>query len=53
MNILLIKNLFVGFIVSEIPKLSVFGHCPISVTFPYYRDNQTVVSSNIHPLITH
>ena len=35
MNILLIKHLFVGFIVSEIPRVSVFRHCPYSVTFPY------------------
>ena len=35
MNILLIKYFFVGFMVSEIPRVSVFGHCPYSVTFPY------------------
>ena len=35
MNILLINILFVRFIVSEIPRVSVFGHCPYSVTFPY------------------
>ena len=35
MNILLIKHFFVGFMVSEIPRVSVFGHCPYSVTFPY------------------
>ena len=34
MNILLIKNVFVGFMVSDIPRVSVFGHCPYSVTFP-------------------
>ena len=38
MNILLIKHLFVGFMVSEIPRVSVFGHCPYSVTFPYIRN---------------
>ena len=32
MNILLIKYFFVGFMVSEIPRVSVFGHCPYSVT---------------------
>ena len=38
MNILLIKYFFVGFMVSEIPRVSVFGHCLYSVTFPYiYR----------------
>ena len=36
MNIVFIKNFFVGFMVSEIPRVSVFGHCPYSVTFPYY-----------------
>ena len=35
MNILFIKHIFVGFMVSEIPRVSVFGHCPYSVTFPY------------------
>ena len=34
MNILFIKHFFVGFMVSEIPRVSVFGHCPYSVTFP-------------------
>ena len=33
MNILFINNFFVGFMVSEIPRVSVFGHCPFSVTF--------------------
>ena len=28
MNILFIKNVIVGFMVSEIPRVSVFGHCP-------------------------
>ena len=35
MNILLIKYFFVGIMVSDIPKVSVFGHCQYSVTFPY------------------
>ena len=35
MNILFITNFFVGFMVSEIPRVSVFGHCSYSVTFPY------------------
>ena len=35
MNILFITIFFVGFMVSEIPRLTVFGHCPCSVTFPY------------------
>ena len=35
MNILFIKHFFVGFMVSEIPKVSVFGYCPYFVTFPY------------------
>ena len=34
MNILYIKHFFVGFMVSEIPRVSAFGHCPYSVTFP-------------------
>ena len=35
MNILFIKHFFVGFMVSEIQRVSLFGHCPYSVTFPY------------------
>ena len=35
MNILFIKHFFVGFMVSEIPRMSLFGHCPYSITFPY------------------
>ena len=35
MNILLMKHFVVGFMVSEIPRVSVFGHCPYSITFPY------------------
>ena len=36
MNMVSIKHFFVEFMVSEfIPIVSVFGHCPYSVTFPY------------------
>ena len=45
MNILLIKHFFVGFIVSEIPRVSVFGYCPYSVTFPYYLPDVTIYPS--------
>ena len=34
MTMLFIKHFFVGFMVSEIARVSVFGHCPYSVTFP-------------------
>ena len=37
MNILFIIIFFVGFMVSEIPRVSVFENCPYSVTFPYRR----------------
>ena len=33
MNIVYI--FFIGFMVSDIPREYVFGHCPYSVTFPY------------------
>ena len=56
MNILLIKHFFVGFMVSEIPTLSVFGHFPYSVTFPYiyiYIYAQTTSGTNyIHHVKT-
>ena len=35
MNILFIKHFFVRFMVSQIPRVSVFGHCPYSVTCIY------------------
>ena len=35
MNILFMNIFFVGFMVSEIPRVSVFGHCPYPVTSPY------------------
>ena len=37
MNIVFVKHFFVGCMVSEVPRVSVFGHCPYSVTFPYYK----------------
>ena len=37
MNILFINIFFVGFMVSEISRVAVFGHGPYSVTFPYYN----------------
>ena len=38
MNILLITIFFVAFMVSEIPRVSVFGYCPYCVTFPSYAN---------------
>ena len=35
MNMLFIKHFFVGFMVSEIPRVSDFGYCPYSVTLTY------------------
>ena len=35
MNMLFIKNFFVGFIVHDITSVSVFMQCPYSDTFPY------------------
>ena len=43
MNILLITNFGVGFMVSEIPRVSVFGHCPYSVTFPYIYSELNII----------
>ena len=33
MNILLIKHFSVGFMVSEIPRVSIFGYFPLSLTY--------------------
>ena len=35
MNMLFIRHFVVVFMVSEIPRVSVFWHCPYSVTLPY------------------
>ena len=35
MNILFVKHFFMGFMVSEIPRVSVFGHC-IRLLSPTY-----------------
>ena len=48
MNILFIKHFFVGFMVSEIQKVSVFGYCPYSVTFPYKEMLKGDVIHTIH-----
>ena len=34
MNILFIKQFFVGFMVSEIPRVSVFGYFPLHLPLP-------------------
>ena len=44
MNILFIKNIFVRFMVSEIPRVSVFGYFPLYtyinfVLYNYFIDN--------------
>ena len=36
MNILFLNIFFLGFMVSEIPRVSVFGHCPYSFMFSVY-----------------
>ena len=37
MNILFIKHFFVGFIVSEIPRVSIFGYFPVSIYVGLYN----------------
>ena len=52
MNILFIKHFFIGFMGSEIPKVSVFGHYPYSVNLPYnikFSGNKYIF---IHSLIS-
>ena len=36
MNVLFIKHFFVGFMIFEIPSVSVFEHFPYSVTLPEF-----------------
>ena len=42
MNILFIKDFFVGFMISEIPRVSVFGHCPYSANFHYFDNINSI-----------
>ena len=46
MNILNI--FFVGIMVSEIPRVSVFGYCPYSVTFPYMFTSECVCELGVN-----
>ena len=51
MKIVFINNFFVRFMVSEIPRMSVFVHCPYSLTFPYIAYicnlNYTIINKNV------
>ena len=40
MNILFIKHFFVGFVVSEIPRVSVFGYFPLHMYKMYTQCKQ-------------
>ena len=51
MNMIFIKHYFVGFMVSEIPRESVFGYCPYSVTFPYLICQRYYFILVIYPFI--
>ena len=60
MNILFIIIFFVGVMVSEIPRVSVFGHCPYSVTFTYivcirtiYHQASIFIYYNLQVINTH
>ena len=43
MNMLFIKNVIVGFMVSEIPRVSVFGHCPGTVRIGLLSPNTNII----------
>ena len=47
MNILFINIFCIGFIVSEIPRVPVFGHCPYSLTLPSLTYASTLFNINI------
>ena len=47
---LFIKHFYVGFMVSEIPRVSVFWHCPYSVTFHYLKNAACHTDNTIHIL---
>ena len=48
MNILFIKHFFVGVMVSEISRVSVFGYRPYSFTFPYTSKLTYVTTKQVH-----
>ena len=44
MNILFIKHFFVGFMVSEIPRVSVFGYFPLhDIIYNYIMSYNTII----------
>ena len=47
MNILFITHFFAGFMVYEIPRVSVFGYCAYSVTFPYWYFRKLYICGNM------
>ena len=53
MNMLCITVFFVGYMVSDIPRVSVFEHCPYSVTFPYYRRIPTAITNDYYCISLH
>ena len=48
MNILFIKHFFVGFIVSEIPRVSVFGYFPLLNKNIKYNFKITIIPIGIY-----
>ena len=53
MNILFNKHFFVGFMVSEIPRVSVFGYFPLCVNADKteYNSKRISIESCIHRMI--
>ena len=51
MNIVFIKHFILGFMVSEIPRVSVSGHCQYSVTLPYNEMKTSSVYRCIHSVL--
>ena len=48
MNILFIKHFFVGFIVSEIPRVSLLGYLPLRIVMLYYVIGYNTTYYNIY-----
>ena len=45
MNILLIKHFFVGFMVSEIPRVSVLGYFPLCIFYRQFKNILFIICS--------
>ena len=47
-----LTTFLVGFMVSEIPRVSVFGYCPYSVIFPYLYYYYELITNRLESMVS-